>query len=553
MKTYGDEKVSKEKTKEELKKENKKESPSKTKDNSKEARKEKTNIKTPKENQNLKETMNEEEEKVKINKYLKSKHIVPSFLKYKNDGEIEIIDLISEGLKDIDKDNIEIEKVNFYRNDEKENKENLEEESTNNFSVSIFYFKSRFNSSKKNTNEITKKTICKTNKIYSFKIKDEEHLSLRDPYLRDLELISQSSGNDVKKAKDLEKLFKDRGYFIPKKVYIGGKYQSSKKEITNDNEKEQKFSGELKCPKFETNPEISNSNNKKKISKEDNLVIIGGNTNLNDINEWRSSVNLGNAEPIEVDEIIPVTKLINKTKYKQKLKGPLEIMNSYTELWEYYLNIISTVKKIDLPNEGNGTYSSLGSLNQSIIESPFVDCICFFFIEGVRPFSFAEKNIKENFNDTIIGIKIIDTKTTIFSNGDWKIDDKFLGKKKFHLYFKAKFFRNVTYFVIIYLIKKPEIGIIHENRNKFDLKLNDKTVGNMKDHDIEYIIEDYFKKNEESTILEKILQGKSDIKISFNEKRQFNGKIETKYVEKESKDVLEVTKKKLKPVNSLKI
>ena len=94
--------------------------------------------------------------------------------------------------------------------------------------------------------------------------------------------------------------------------------------------------------------------------------------------------------------------------------------------------------------------------------------------------------------------------------------------------------------------------MILENRDNFDLKLNGQKIGNMKDYNIENIIEDYFKKNKDKEIIEKTLQGKKEIEITFNENKKFNGKIETQYKKYERDDILDFTKKRLKPINSIK-
>ena len=468
-------------------------------------------------------------------------------MKLKDDGQI---DLKSEGLKSIDINLIEQEEENDYIKVEKENFENMEIGSNNSFSGSIIYFKNKFNATKKSTKEKTQKLIYGIYKIYSFRIK-EEYLSLDESYLNKLEEIAQSTANDLKKAQDLEILFQKNGYLIPKKVYIGGIYHYSKKEIKNDNKKDLKINAELKFKNIEINPEISSSNIYKKSSKEDKLHIGGGNLDSADIEEWKSTVNIKNAKKIEVDDIIPVTELINP-KIKNRLKGPLKIINANLELWQNYQSIIDLVKDIDLPIEKNGTYSSFESIDKSILKSPLIDCKCYFFTEKALIFGFAKKRLKDTFKNTIIGIKIIDTKTSYDTNGDWEIEENFLNSNNFHIYFEAKLWRSLTYFVIIYLLKEPELGMTPENRSNFELKLNGQKIGNMKDHNIEHLIEAYFKNNKDSEIIEKTLQGKNSIEITFNESKKFSGNVETKYVKKEKDDILDITKKRLKPINSIK-
>ena len=49
------------------------------------------------------------------------------------------------------------------------------------------------------------------------------------------------------------------------------------------------------------------------------------------------------AQNIECDDIIPVTELIN-IQLKNRLKGPLKIINTHYELSNDYFNIIEQVK-----------------------------------------------------------------------------------------------------------------------------------------------------------------------------------------------------------------
>ena len=490
-----------------------------------------------------KKTITDEDIKIYLNKH----HIFPSFLKYDKNGNI---DLNGEGLKKIDQKLINKEELFRYDEVERENNENIEIDLNNNFSASIIYFKNKFNSNKKKAEEKVEKQTYGIYKIYSFTI-DQKHLSLDDSYLDALKKIAQSNESDLIKAKKLDEIFKNKGYLIPKKVYIGGIYNFSQKKIINDDKRELKINAEIKIKKVEINPEISNSNINKKISKENKLHICGGDIDSKDIEEWKSSMNIKKAQKIECDDIIPVTELIN-IQLKNRLKGPLKIINTHYELSNDYFNIIEQVKSIDLPSKKIGTYSSFTSLDQSILETPLIDCKCYFFKEKAIIFGLADKKIKKTFKETVIGIKIIDTKTSDHLNGDYKIKKNFLNTNEINIHFEAQIWRSISYFVIIYLLKEPELGMILENRDNFDLKLNGQKIGNMKDYNIENIIEDYFKKNKDKEIIEKTLQGKKEIEITFNENKKFNGKIETQYKKYERDDILDFTKKRLKPINSIK-
>ena len=231
-----------------------------------------------------KKTITDEDIKIYLNKH----HIFPSFLKYDKNGNI---DLNGEGLKKIDQKLINKEELFRYDEVKRENNVNIEIDLNNNFSASIIYFKNKFNSNKKKAEEKVEKQTYGIYKIYSFAI-NQNHLSLDDSYLDALKKIAQSNESDLIKAKKLDEIFKNKGYLIPKKVYIGGIYNFSQKKIINDDKRELKINAEIKIKKVEINPEISNSNINKKISKESKLHICGGDIDSKDIEEWKSSMNI---------------------------------------------------------------------------------------------------------------------------------------------------------------------------------------------------------------------------------------------------------------------
>ena len=97
------------------------------------------------------------------------------------------------------------------------------------------------------------------------------------------------------------------------------------------------------------------------------------------------------------------------------------------------------------------TYSSFKSLDPSILETPLIDCKCYFFNYFSIIFGLADKKIEKTFKETVIGIKIIDTKTSDHLNGDYTIKKNFLNTNEINIHFEAQIWRSISYFVIIYL------------------------------------------------------------------------------------------------------
>ena len=76
-------------------------------------------------------------------------------------------------------------------------------------------------------------------------------------------------------------------------------------------------------------------------------TIIGGNTNVKTIDEWRFSLNKSNSNIIGIDDVIDITKLFNETLNK-KLKEPLQIFKKKLDNRRQYYENYETIRKIKL-------------------------------------------------------------------------------------------------------------------------------------------------------------------------------------------------------------
>lgn len=522
------------------------------KESDEESQKKNKMTKNQKSNEKLKRLTTVEEDH-EIIKFMKNHHIFPSFLKYIKKGEIEINELDSEGLKQVKLDQIQIEKkVNYYEIN-KETMDNIEIDSSQKLSAKISYLKSNFESSKTDKNETAEIFIKGIYQCYSFEI-NEEYLSLDKNYLKKITEIADEDKSDFEKAKLLDEHFNVYGYLIPKKIYIGGSFTKKISKIQLENQKNKIIDSGLSFKGLEIIPEISDKNLNKTTHKEKILLIIGGDIDSEDIQSWKSSIGLKNAEVVKCEKIISVTNLFDK-KLKYKLERPLNIINEEIKLFECYNDTLDLVldKKNNLPTKLTiGNYSTFESYNESILDSPLIDCKCYFFDDKVEIFGFAKRRIKKKFTHKIVGLKIIDTKASWRSNGEWLIKKNCLGSNEIDIDFEAKLWSSQNYFVIIYLLKKPELGMVPEKRDNFELKFNGIIIGNIKDKDIDKKIERYFKNNSDSHIVEKILKGESCIEIEMDKSKELNPNVKIEITKKEKDDVLETVKKNLKPINSIR-
>jgi hypothetical protein len=156
-----------------------------------------------------------------LSKFIKS---FPCVLKLGINNNIESY---NSCLNSIPKERIEFQEENKLSSMKNENKDNFAIVDDTNVSagLSLYFNDLNFNFKKTNSriNERNSNSFIVKRKLYSITIKEED-ISFRPLFLNKFENIANSPYSDETKADQLDELFKEIGFFIPLKAYVGGLY-----------------------------------------------------------------------------------------------------------------------------------------------------------------------------------------------------------------------------------------------------------------------------------------------------------------------------------------
>ena len=72
--------------------------------------------------------------------------------------------------------------------------------------------------------------------------------------------------------------------------------------------------------------------------------IIGGNIYSHNFNDWKQSINIYNSIPVKYNDFKKITDFLDD-KIKEKLSGPLKVIEKKYELRRKYLEIIEKLKE----------------------------------------------------------------------------------------------------------------------------------------------------------------------------------------------------------------
>ena len=170
---------------------------------------------------------------IDIDEFLKLSPVIPCFLISKDNGRIEI------SIDGFDKKKIPIEKIkeNYFKIIYQEESEESQIILDKNISsdISIYGNNLSFNSKAKKDkrNREDNKFLVGEYKLYSLNIREED-LSFSKYYKDKFERIANTNCSDEEKAKEIEEIFTSIGYYIPKKIYIGGMLINKVDKIKGD-------------------------------------------------------------------------------------------------------------------------------------------------------------------------------------------------------------------------------------------------------------------------------------------------------------------------------
>ena len=151
-------------------------------------------------------------------------------------------------------------------------------------------------------------------KLYSFNV-EEEYLSFSKYYIDKFQDVANNNSSDEEKSKELEKIFSSTGYFIPKKIYIGGMLISLENNFSKSKAKKNInfLDMSLNASISMENSNLSARDNSKfnEIINSSSTKIIGG-VRSNNFENWIKSINLTNASIIECSNIISAKTILDK-------------------------------------------------------------------------------------------------------------------------------------------------------------------------------------------------------------------------------------------------
>ena len=412
--------------------------------------------------------INNKTEDTQVDEFLKNSPILPCFIKGGDNGKIET------AFDGFDKKNIPITKVK--ENSTKKISEDcmidsniiIDKKYIYNIFFTIFNLKYE---SKNNINEKTfekKKSYLIEHKLYSFNVREED-LSFSKYYVDQFQMIANNHLSDTEKAQELEKIFSKTGYFIPKKIYIGGmlvsksnKFRKNKGIKCNKSiEIQQKFNVEG-VPITKKESDIYGENiDFKFIFEDEKTEKIGGDKNSKTYEEWYKSINLSNSSVIEFANIITAGDILDN-ELKEKLRKPLRIIeDKYSRKKKYLENLENIYKIRDKADEKDKNNEKLTGKKGY---GDFSKGICKESNAGPEPYIYKEKfiidthvsyiypvyreELHKRFKDIIVGFEIIDDRKDGY-NGEWQIKNEPLGAKEIILKFASCVLRGQDFTIYV--------------------------------------------------------------------------------------------------------
>ena len=383
--------------------------------------------------------------------FKKYSEIFPFALRTSKEGQIEIENSMFE---EISEDKLSFKKETSLNSHKTEVDEESKSSYNSDFSISIdisIYcdakFKRKVQESKEHSNKIyligAKSNVC------SLSVK-RENIVFSKFFLNKIKDVAEDDLTDAEKAKELDKLFKDFGYYIPLKIYIGG-YFYKDINIQEDSQNLNKlfeFQANMKTSYVNaTGNYSSNSENYiKNLFSNENFIVKGGDIDKNNLDDWKSSINFGNSDIIEYSNIAKITEIIGDAldkNTKKLLKVPLALVEEkYNKRKKYY------EYKEQVKEHGNdGTISGSDSKRNGICQT---DDLIYSEIIDIR----NDKIIDNKYTDLIVGWKV-HSFWTDGTNGKFTLTDP-INTKKVKATFTTKFFRELHYSLEIFFLKYPE-------------------------------------------------------------------------------------------------
>ena len=402
--------------------------------------------------------MNKTKDEIEVQEFLKNTPVIPCFLISKDEGRIEL------SLDGFEKKDIPIQKIkeNYFIVTYQEDIEDfrLIVDSKISSDISLYGNGLNFERKKDKNSERNKekKVFVGEYKLYSFNIKEED-LSFSKYYIDQFKQIANSNASNEKKAEELENIFTNIGYYIPKKIYIGGMLINH-----TDKVKRAKTVNTINSLDFSFNKNIkldsgfssSNKNKLNEIYNSEKTEIIGGNYTSKNFEEWIKSIKLSNSSVIECSNII-TAKNILEYDLRKKLEIPLKMIeDKYSRKKKYleYINQIKDKKVFEMKGDNNFSVGICKEVKESSEPHIYKKKFIIDTKVSIIPAKYKEK-FQENFNDIIVGFEIHEDRGD-GHNGEWKIKNEPLGTKELSIRFESGWHRGQDFTINVYLMENPK-------------------------------------------------------------------------------------------------
>ena len=384
--------------------------------------------------------------------FKKYSEFFPFALRADREGKIEIE---NSGFQEISEDKLSFIKENSYSVRKVEVEKEFKSSYNSDFSVSIdtsFYCDAKFQRKAKESNGNSNKMYLTGGKfvICSLSVK-RENIVFSESFLNKIKDIADDEITNAEKAKQLDTIFKDYGYYIPLKIYIGGYFY---KDVNSyeDYDKINKLleiQANLKVPYVNATGNYSSQYEKyiKNLFYNENLIVKGGDINKDNFDDWKLSLNFDNSEIVDYSNIIKITSLINDAldkETKKLLKEPLYLVDNKYIKRENYLKYLEKVKEFGsygYIKEGEGNKRNGICEKDELIYSELIDMTKYTKIDNL-------------YTDIIVGWKV-NSFWADGSNGPYTFEDP-IGKKRVVATFANRRFRSLHYSFEIFLLKCPE-------------------------------------------------------------------------------------------------
>ena len=395
-----------------------------------------------------------------IENFLKNNKIFPCLLTPVN-GEIKT----NFGcFNEFPNDKINNSEENIFRIKKYKNESNFQIVEESSLSKTLKYIKEELNiktfssskEEKKNSNNI----IIGKYKTYSFRI-NEKDISFNDDYNKKFEKIAQDNSTDEQKVQYLEDIFKEIGFYIPLKAYIGGYfyncYNSSNINANQLKNKKNMSQSSSFDSFFNNQGDIKDTHIKsvKQIYADSNTKIKGGENSINDFDKWKKSIKLSNSQVVQYTNLIEATNILSPN-LKHLLKIPIQIIEKKYKKRRKYFDLIELYKNTKLNNlKGQDGIVCGKVLECNDPDEVEIYCKQFMIKEKGQILRHQIKEIKESFTDIIIGFRI-NSCWNDGTNGTWTLEEDPLLKTRIDVKFVSKLFRGERFDLEVYLMKYPK-------------------------------------------------------------------------------------------------